>query len=111
MTVVIDPIDYEVVLSELDAEGEVSEETRQRLAAKVFRQTAAYDAVIAEYLTNAVGEQSPESLTVTYKKKNKAYAMARTLTSKLRFTKSRSPKEAQLPALIKYTEKNFPTII
>ena len=37
MTVVVDPADYAVVLDELAANGETTYETRQRLAAKVFR--------------------------------------------------------------------------
>ena len=41
VTVVVDPADYAVVLDELAANGETSYETRQRLAAKVFRHTAA----------------------------------------------------------------------
>ena len=44
----------------------LSYETRQRLAAKVFRHTAAYDALIAEYLTAQVSESKPEKLTLTY---------------------------------------------
>ncbi|VPS46493.1 bifunctional phosphoribosylaminoimidazolecarboxamide formyltransferase/IMP cyclohydrolase [Streptococcus pneumoniae] len=37
-----------------------------RSAAKVFRHTAAYDALIAEYFTAQVGESKPEKLTLTY---------------------------------------------
>jgi phosphoribosylaminoimidazolecarboxamide formyltransferase/IMP cyclohydrolase len=69
VTVVVDPSDYNVVLDELSATKEVSFHTKQRLAAKVFRHTAAYDALIAEYLTKQVGEENPETLTVTYEKK------------------------------------------
>ncbi|WP_078550254.1 bifunctional phosphoribosylaminoimidazolecarboxamide formyltransferase/IMP cyclohydrolase [Litchfieldia alkalitelluris] len=69
VTVVVDPADYEIVLAELKENGEVTSETKRRLGAKVFRHTAAYDAVIAEYLTNMTGEESPESYTVTYEKK------------------------------------------
>ena len=64
--VVVDPADYAVVLDELSANGETTYETRQRLAAKVFRHTAAYDALIAEYFTAQVGESKPEKLTLTY---------------------------------------------
>ncbi|MFZ2505353.1 MAG: bifunctional phosphoribosylaminoimidazolecarboxamide formyltransferase/IMP cyclohydrolase [Trichococcus flocculiformis] len=66
VTVLTDPIDYEKVLAELEAAGETTFETRQALAAKVFRHTASYDALIAQYLTNVVGETEPEKLTVTY---------------------------------------------
>ena len=66
VTVVVDPADYAVVLDELSANGETSYETRQRLAAKVYRHTASYDALIAEYFTAQVGETKPEKLTLTY---------------------------------------------
>lgn len=69
VTVLVDPNDYDVVLEELTTKGAVSFEVNQRLAAKVFRHTAAYDALIAEYFTNLVGEEHPESFTVTYEKK------------------------------------------
>ncbi len=68
VTVVVDPADYEVVLSELKANGEVSKETNRKLAAKVFRHTAAYDTLIGTYLTKQVGEDDPELLTMTFEK-------------------------------------------
>lgn len=69
VTVVVDPTDYDTVINELKEFGATKLETRSKLAAKVFRHTAAYDAVIAEYLTNEVNEESPETLTVTFEKK------------------------------------------
>lgn len=66
VTVIVDPTDYTVVLDELSASGETTFETRQRLAAKVFRHTAAYDALIADYFTKQAGETKPEKLTITY---------------------------------------------
>ena len=66
VTVVVDPKDYETVLEEIIADGETTMTTRQKLAAKVFRHTAAYDALIANYLTDAVGEKSPETVTLSY---------------------------------------------
>ncbi|OJG54344.1 phosphoribosylaminoimidazolecarboxamide formyltransferase/IMP cyclohydrolase [Enterococcus haemoperoxidus] len=66
VTVVVDPMDYDQLLAELSKTGETTFATRQKLAAKVFRHTAGYDAMIAEYLTEAVGEKEPESLTLTY---------------------------------------------
>jgi len=47
---VIDPADYELVLDELKSNGELTENTRQYLAAKVFRNTADYDASIDTFL-------------------------------------------------------------
>lgn len=69
VTVIVDPNDYEQVIKELKENGETTLETRRKLAAKVFRHTAAYDAVIANYLTKEAGEAFPESFTMTYTKK------------------------------------------
>lgn len=69
LTVVVDPSDYETVITELKAEGKTQLETRRKLAAKVFRHTAAYDALIAEYMTDLAQEETPETLTVTYELK------------------------------------------
>ncbi len=57
--VLTDPADYESVLEELRA-GELPEERRQTLAAKAFAHTAAYDAVVAEYLRDS--ETWPEEV-------------------------------------------------
>ncbi|WP_134699690.1 bifunctional phosphoribosylaminoimidazolecarboxamide formyltransferase/IMP cyclohydrolase [Ammoniphilus sp. YIM 78166] len=67
VTVVVDAKDYEGVVAEMKA-GEVSLETRRRLAAKVFRHTAAYDSLISNYLTEQVGEEWPDQYTVTFEK-------------------------------------------
>ena len=66
--VLVDPADYDKVLAELRDNGETSLETRELLAAKVFRHTASYDAMIAEYLTAKTGEKYPEKLTITFDK-------------------------------------------
>jgi phosphoribosylaminoimidazolecarboxamide formyltransferase/IMP cyclohydrolase len=50
VAVVIDPADYARVLAELKA-GAVGRDTKFRLAAKVYAHTAAYDGMIASYLT------------------------------------------------------------
>ncbi|WP_125572037.1 bifunctional phosphoribosylaminoimidazolecarboxamide formyltransferase/IMP cyclohydrolase [Lacticaseibacillus songhuajiangensis] len=57
---VVDPADYPAVLSGLDDDDAT---LRQRLAAKVFRTTAAYDAQIAAYLTE---DEFPATYTPTY---------------------------------------------
>ncbi|KKB40043.1 bifunctional phosphoribosylaminoimidazolecarboxamide formyltransferase/IMP cyclohydrolase [Bacillus thermotolerans] len=69
VTVVVDAADYDTVLSELKENGETTKETRRRLAAKVFRHTAAYDAMIAGYMTELAGEEQPEKATFTYELK------------------------------------------
>ncbi|MGD7046183.1 bifunctional phosphoribosylaminoimidazolecarboxamide formyltransferase/IMP cyclohydrolase [Jeotgalibacillus proteolyticus] len=68
ITVIVDALDYSTVLSQLEKDGSVNLETRKKLAAKVFRHTAAYDAHIARYLTDQAGEESPERFTLTYER-------------------------------------------
>jgi len=68
VTVLVDPADYEAVLGELRTGG-VSRETRFRLAAKVFRHTARYDAMISRYLTEKAEPAAfADSLTLTFDK-------------------------------------------
>jgi phosphoribosylaminoimidazolecarboxamide formyltransferase/IMP cyclohydrolase len=51
VTVIVDPDDYEEVLTEMDASaGETLPSTRFRLARKVFRLTHEYDGAISRYL-------------------------------------------------------------
>ncbi|EMR05750.1 Bifunctional purine biosynthesis protein PurH [Bhargavaea cecembensis DSE10] len=69
LTVLVDSADYPAVLEELKNDGATTPETRRRLAAKVFRHTAAYDALISGYLTDLAGEEFPESVTTTYELK------------------------------------------
>lgn len=69
VTVIVDSADYEQVLAELNADTATTLETRRRLAAKVFRHTAAYDALIANYITDLAGEEFPEQITYTYELK------------------------------------------
>lgn len=66
--VIVDPNDYSQIIKELKENGETCLVTREFLAAKVFRHTAAYDTIIAQYLTNKCGDKFPENYTVTYEK-------------------------------------------
>lgn len=68
VSVVVDAADYDTVLAEVRENADTTLETRKRLAAKVFRHTAAYDSLISEYLSGQVGEEFPERYTVTYEK-------------------------------------------
>lgn len=68
VTVVVDAADYAGVLAEVQAAGDTTLDTRKRLAAKVFRHTGAYDALISDYLSKLQGDPLPERLTVTYEK-------------------------------------------
>ena len=51
VTVVCDPADYARVLEAIERQGDVPGELRERLAAKVFAHTAAYDAAIGGWLS------------------------------------------------------------
>lgn len=69
VVVIVDPEDYRIVLDELKATGDVSYQTRFRLAAKVFIHTSHYDTLIADYMKKQVGyEKYPEILTLTFEK-------------------------------------------
>jgi phosphoribosylaminoimidazolecarboxamide formyltransferase/IMP cyclohydrolase len=57
---------YETVLAELRAHGEVSLDTRRRLAAEAFATTAAYEATIATWFSET--EAYPDQLTLTFRK-------------------------------------------
>ena len=51
VTVIVDPVDYDVVLKEMEGSGgETTLKTRFRLARKVFRLTHEYDVAISQYL-------------------------------------------------------------
>jgi phosphoribosylaminoimidazolecarboxamide formyltransferase / IMP cyclohydrolase len=68
VTVVPSPEFYNEVLSEIENEGQVTEETRRRLALATFRRTAEYDAAISEWLGGAEDDPFPKRRTVRYEK-------------------------------------------
>lgn len=59
VTVIVDPTDYEQVLSEIRATGNTSLQTRFRLAVKVFQLTSRYDTTIAKWLENVDVASNP----------------------------------------------------
>ncbi len=59
------PEDYASVMHEWREQGEVSFETRRRLAAIALQQTASYDTTIAEYLRSVASENETFPQTVT----------------------------------------------
>ncbi|HSK98932.1 MAG TPA: bifunctional phosphoribosylaminoimidazolecarboxamide formyltransferase/IMP cyclohydrolase [Rubrobacteraceae bacterium] len=58
--VVSSPEVYNDVLTELEAEGQLSLEFRRRLALAAFRRTARYDAAIADWLEDRIASDSSE---------------------------------------------------
>jgi phosphoribosylaminoimidazolecarboxamide formyltransferase / IMP cyclohydrolase len=68
VAVVSDPRQYPGLIEEVQRLGQVSPETRQRMAAEAFAAVAAYDAEVAAYLNHISGVQFPEQLTVVLRK-------------------------------------------
>jgi len=56
VTVITDPADYAIAAGEISLRGDTTLATRERLAAKVFRTTGYYDALIAKYLASRLPE-------------------------------------------------------
>ncbi|WP_404451326.1 bifunctional phosphoribosylaminoimidazolecarboxamide formyltransferase/IMP cyclohydrolase [Virgibacillus necropolis] len=67
VAVVVDPADYPDILTAIE-QGALDEGKRRELAAKVFRHTAHYDALIAGYFNKQTGEDYPDTYSVTYEK-------------------------------------------
>ncbi|MBR2577185.1 MAG: bifunctional phosphoribosylaminoimidazolecarboxamide formyltransferase/IMP cyclohydrolase [Firmicutes bacterium] len=68
VVVICDPADYPAVIAELKEKGEVSYDTKYRLALKVFQHTAAYDTMISDYLRKEAGYGLPDNFTMTFEK-------------------------------------------
>ncbi|BBA51410.1 phosphoribosylaminoimidazolecarboxamide formyltransferase [Fusobacterium varium] len=64
VVVISDTADYETVMKEMET-GEVTFETKKRLAGKVFNLTSAYDAAISQFL---LGDEIPKYLNASYEK-------------------------------------------
>lgn len=69
VVVIVDPTRYNPVLEELRTRGEVSQETRLKLALDAFRHTAEYDSIIADFFKRQAGEDFfPDLLHLSFKK-------------------------------------------
>ncbi|MEE8448096.1 MAG: bifunctional phosphoribosylaminoimidazolecarboxamide formyltransferase/IMP cyclohydrolase [Thermodesulfobacteriota bacterium] len=70
VAVVVDPDDYQPVLSELKQKRGITSETRFRLAGKAFRHAALYDSRIADYFAAGLGEKElfPEWFAPSFKR-------------------------------------------
>ncbi len=69
VNVITNPADYDRVIGELKAAGTTTLETKEYLAAKVFEHTAHYDALISGYFNEKLGNKFPDTLTLTFEKK------------------------------------------
>jgi len=61
VAVVCDPGDYQCVAEELEKSGEVSENTKFKLATKVFSRTAAYDQAITNFFMSQDSAESSDA--------------------------------------------------
>ncbi len=69
VTVVVNPAKYDVILKEIQDNGEVSAATRMELACEAFAHTAEYDACITDYLARRNEENLfPANLHLVYEK-------------------------------------------
>lgn len=68
VTVCVDPNDYRKIQEDIINYKDTTTETKNYLAAKVFRYTSAYDSLIANYLTSKLGDKFPEIITLSYEK-------------------------------------------
>lgn len=69
VAVIVDPDDYNSIINELNSRGgELSLETKLKLAKKVFSHTARYDSIISNYLSKVTGEEFPERYTLPLRK-------------------------------------------
>ncbi len=70
VAVIIEPSQYSGVLSELRQNGDLSPETRKKLAWEAFCRTAEYDAIISGTLKDilAPGEEHPERCVMAFRK-------------------------------------------
>lgn len=66
VAVIVDPVDYNVI-DEI-ADGGICYKTRQRLAAKAYARTAAYDSAISTWMAKSLGEKFPDQMSVSGKR-------------------------------------------
>ncbi len=64
VTVIVDPMDYKRIITELKVRKTISESIRQELAVKAFRHTADYDAAIDIFLSKRLGNEERRRLSV-----------------------------------------------
>ncbi len=70
VTVVVDPVDYGVVIADMKINGNaVSDLTRRQLAARAFARTASYDAAISTWFAGQLGDEFPRRLSFAGKLK------------------------------------------
>lgn len=96
--VVVDPADYSQLLADLKAnDGCLTHETRFNLARKAFSHTAEYDGMIANYLGRQNETAFPETLHLTFNKKQ-AMRYGENPHQSASFYAERNPNEGSVAA-------------
>lgn len=86
VVVVVDPEDYAEIIAEIkEHNGEVSAETRLKLAAKAYAHTAQYDLAISGYLAKVRGELVPSLGVATNNQMPKQLVLALEMRQSLRY--------------------------
>jgi len=65
IAVVVDQNDYEMILYELEENGEISLDIRRNLAKKAFQHTVEYDSYIANYFSEICGDELPAQFSLS----------------------------------------------
>ena len=113
VAVVVDPADYDRVLAEIEARGELSQALRFELCRKAFAHTAAYDGAIASHLgrlseNGAAVSDFPATLHPRCTSTAPS-ATARIRTRRRRFTPGMRPRACRWPTPTSSRAKSFPT--
>ncbi len=67
VAVIVEPADYDPLLKELWEHGGTGLATRERLAAKAYARTGAYDAAISAYFARKLDQPFPPTLNLSFK--------------------------------------------
>ena len=66
VSIVTNPSDYQLIMSEMNAhQGAITQNLRRQFARTAFARTAAYDAAIASWFNDRLGQPAPDQLTIS----------------------------------------------
>ena len=66
VSIVTNPSDYQLIMSEMNAhQGAITQNLRRQFARTAFARTAAYDAAIASWFNDRLGQSAPDQLTIS----------------------------------------------
>ena len=66
VSIVTNPSDYQLIINEMNAhQGAITQNLRRQFARTAFARTAAYDAAIASWFNDRLGQPAPDQLTIS----------------------------------------------